>query len=131
VFAHDLADGDGRFTCVVEGDRGHEVVADVRADDVVEEMRVDEAQVAIDGGAGTARKSPCVAVVMWEGAVGVLEEGDCDYEGDVRYAVMLIARVDRGRKKKKKKKVLFLTVDAIDSRTSSLAAFVISRAKNK
>ena len=78
---HHLADGVGRLAGVVEGDRGDEVVAYVRADDVVEEVGVDEAEVAVDGGGGAAGEVPGVVVVVGETAVGVLEEGDCDCWG--------------------------------------------------
>lgn len=63
---------------MVEGDCGHEVVADVRADDVVEEVRVDEAEVAVDGCGGAAGEGPGAVVVVGHAGVGVLEEGYCD-----------------------------------------------------
>jgi len=76
--AHHLADGVRGLAGVVEGDGGDEVVAHVRADDVVEEVRVDEAEVAVNGCGGAAREGPGVVVVVGERAVGVLEEGDGD-----------------------------------------------------
>jgi len=76
VLAHDFANVDGGFAGVVEGDRGHEVVADVGADDVVEEMRVDEAEITIDGCGCAASESPGFGVVMWHACIGVLEESD-------------------------------------------------------
>ena len=69
---------DGSFTGVVERDCGDEVVADVRADDVVEEVGVDEAEVAVDGCGCSARERPGFVVVVRHGCVGVLEEGDRD-----------------------------------------------------
>ena len=78
---HHLADSDRGLGSVVEGDCGDEVVAYVRADDVVEEVRVDEAEVAVDGGGGAAGEVPGVVVVVGEAAVGVLEEGDGDCGG--------------------------------------------------
>lgn len=78
VCTHHLADGIGGLTGVVEGDGGDEVVAHVRADDVVEEVGVDEAEVAVDGCGGAAGEVPGVVVVVGEATVGVLEEGDGD-----------------------------------------------------
>lgn len=69
---------DGGFARVVEGDGGHEVVADVRADDVVEEVRVDESEIAVDGGGCAARECPGAVGVVGEGGIGVLEECYCD-----------------------------------------------------
>lgn len=66
---------------MVEGDCRYEVVADVGADDVVEEMGIDEAEVAVDGGGGATGKGPGAVVVVRERAVGVLEEGNCHWEG--------------------------------------------------
>jgi len=63
---------------VVEGDGGDEVVADVCADYVVEEVRVDEAEVAVDGCGGAAGEGPGAVVVVRHAAVSVLEEGDGD-----------------------------------------------------
>lgn len=57
------------------------MMADVGADDVMEEMGIDEAKVTVNGGSGTAGEGPGVVVVMGEGAVGVLEEGDCHCAG--------------------------------------------------
>jgi hypothetical protein len=79
VLAHHLADCHGGFGSVIEGDRGYEVVADVRANDAVEEMRVDEAQVAVDGGSGAAREGPRIVVVVRKRAISVLEEGNRNY----------------------------------------------------
>lgn len=64
---------------MVEGDGGDEVVADVCADDVVEEMRIDEAEIAINGCGCAASESPGFGVVMWHACIGVLEESDCHY----------------------------------------------------
>lgn len=64
---------------MVERDCGHEMMADVCTDDVVEEMRVDEAEVAVDGGCGAAGESPGFVVVVGHAGVGVLEEGDGHY----------------------------------------------------
>lgn len=78
VGAHHFADGVRGLAGVVEGDCGDEVVAHVGADDVVEEVGVDEAEIAVDGCGGAAGKVPGVVVVVGEAAVGVLEEGDGD-----------------------------------------------------
>lgn len=75
--AHYSANVDGGFAGVVEGDRGDKVMADVCADDVVEEMGIDETEVAIDGCGGTTGEGPGGGVVVGHGCVGVLEEGDC------------------------------------------------------
>ena len=83
MLAHDLADGDGGFFSVVEGDGGDEVVQDVGADDVVEEVGVDESEVTIDGGSGTTGEVPGTVVIVRKGAVGVLEEGDGNWDGNV------------------------------------------------
>ena len=61
---------------MVEGDGRHQVVADVCADDVVEEMCVDEPEIAIDGSSCAASKCPRLVVVVRHRRVGVLEEGD-------------------------------------------------------
>lgn len=61
---------------MVEGDRGHQVVADVCTDDIVEEMCVDEPEIAIDGSSCAASECPRFVVVMRHRCVGVLEEGD-------------------------------------------------------
>ena len=55
---------DGGFAGVIEGDRGDEVVADVGADDVVEEMCIDESEITIDGSSGAASERPRLIVVM-------------------------------------------------------------------
>lgn len=76
MLAHDLADGVGGLAGVVEWDGGDQVVKDMGANNVVEEMGVDEAEVTVNGGGGSTGKVPGLVVVMWEGSVGVLEEGD-------------------------------------------------------
>jgi hypothetical protein len=68
---------------VVKWDGGDEMVADVSADDVVEKMGIDEAEIAVDGGSGATREGPGTIAVVGKRAVGVLEEGDCHYEGTV------------------------------------------------
>jgi hypothetical protein len=78
VLAHHLLDVDGGFTGVVEGDGRDEMMADVGANDVVEEMGVDEAEVSVDGCGGTTSKGPGLVVVVRHGSVGVLEEGNGD-----------------------------------------------------
>lgn len=83
MLAHDAADVDGGFSGVVEGNRGNEMVADVGANDVVEEMSVNEAEIAVDGGSGTTGEGPCLVVVVRHAGVGVLEEGDGNCEGVV------------------------------------------------
>ena len=80
VLIHHAADVLRGLAGVVEGDGGDQVVADVRADDVVEEVGVDEAQVAINGGGRAARERPRLVVVVRHAGVGVLEEGDGNFE---------------------------------------------------
>ena len=67
---------------MVKGDCGDEVVADVGTDDVVEEVRVDESEVAVDGGSCAAREGPGAVGVVGHGGVGVLKEGNCDYDNN-------------------------------------------------
>jgi hypothetical protein len=76
---------------MIERDSRHEMVADVGPDDVMEEVGVNEAEVAVDCGGGAAGEGPGAVAVMREGAVGVLEEGDCDY------GVMKISKTIRDR----------------------------------
>lgn len=49
---------------MVERNGGDEVVADVCANDIVEEMCVDEAQITINGRSRTPSKGPCFVVVV-------------------------------------------------------------------
>jgi len=60
---------------VVEGDRRHQVVADVCADDIVEEMCVDEPEITIDSGSCGTSECPRLVVVVRHRWSGVLEEG--------------------------------------------------------
>jgi hypothetical protein len=64
VCSHYFSDVDRGFAGVIEGDRGDEVVADVGADDVVEEMRIDESEITIDGSSGAASERPRLVIVM-------------------------------------------------------------------
>lgn len=76
VLAHDRLDGLGGLISVVEGDAADVVVEDVGLDDAVEEVSADEAHLTVDGGSGAADKVPLLVVVVREGRVGVLKEGD-------------------------------------------------------
>lgn len=76
VLAHDGLDGLGGLISVVEGDAADVVVKDVGLDDAVEQVSADEAHLTIDGGSGAADKVPLRIVVVREGRVGVLKEGD-------------------------------------------------------
>lgn len=79
MFAHDLLDMDCGLASMIEGNGGNEMMADMCTDDVVEEMSVDEAEVAVDGCSGSASEGPGLVVVVGHRCIGVLEEGDGDY----------------------------------------------------
>lgn len=66
---------------MVEGDCGYEMVADVGADNIVEKMRIDKPEIAVDGCCCSAGEVPGFVVVVRHFAVGVLEEGDGNWEG--------------------------------------------------
>ena len=78
VLSHNFADGIGGLAGVVERNSGDEVVENMGANDVVEEVGIDETEVTIDGGGSSTSEVPGVVVVVWEGSIGVLEEGDGD-----------------------------------------------------
>lgn len=61
---------------MVERNRGDVVMKDVRFDDAVEEVSADEAKLAVDCRCCAAREVPGVALVVWEGGVCVLQEGN-------------------------------------------------------
>lgn len=66
---------------MVMWDHGDVVVQDVCADNVVEEPVVDKADVSVDCGGGSANEVPLLGVVVGEGTVDVVEEGDCHSKG--------------------------------------------------
>jgi len=78
VLAHDLLDGLGGLVGVVEGDGGDVVVENVGLDNAVEKGASDEAKLTVNGSSGTASVGPGVGVVVGQGRVGVLQEGDHD-----------------------------------------------------
>lgn len=78
MLLHDGFDCLGGFVGVIKRDCRDVVVQDVGFNNAVEEVSSDEAEISIDGSGGAASKCPRVAFVVWEGGVGVLEEGDCD-----------------------------------------------------
>lgn len=80
VLAHDLANGDRGLTSVVKGNSRDKVVADVSADDIVEEMGVDETEVSIDGGSSSTSEGPGAVLVVGKGGIGVLEECDGNWK---------------------------------------------------
>lgn len=82
--AHDLLDGLAGLVSVVEGDRRHVVVQDVRLDDAVQQLPPDEPELSVDGGGGAPDVVPRLVGVVRERGVGVLEEGDGNY-GTRRY----------------------------------------------
>ena len=61
---------------MVEGDCGNEVVADVCADDVVEQMSVDESKITVNRGSSSTSESPGLVVVVRHRGIRVLEESD-------------------------------------------------------
>jgi hypothetical protein len=83
VHAHDLLDVLRGLAGVVEGNGGNEVVADVGADDVVEEVSVDEAEITVDGGGCAAGKGPGLVVIVGHASIGVLKEGYCNFAFEI------------------------------------------------
>lgn len=76
--AHDALDGLGGLIGVVEGDVADIVVQNVGLNDTVEDVTADETEVTIDGGGGSTGEVPDLGLVVGEGGVGVLEEGNSD-----------------------------------------------------
>ena len=68
---------------VVEGDLWEQVVDQVVVDNFVEEVATDEAKAAIDCAHGAFAEGPGLFGVVGNLWVGVVEEGDCDYERNV------------------------------------------------
>jgi hypothetical protein len=79
VSAHDALDGLASLIGVVEGDVADIVVQNVGLDDTVEDVATDETEVTIDGGGGSTGEVPDLGLVVGEGGVSVLEEGNGDY----------------------------------------------------
>jgi len=48
-------------------------------DNAVEKLATNEAKLAVDGCGGTTGKGPCLGIVVRQGGVGVLQEGNCNY----------------------------------------------------
>lgn len=69
----------GCFLRMIKRDGGYKVVDDMGSHDVVEEMCVDESEIAIDGGCSTTDKGPLRMGVMRKSAIRMLEKGyeDC------------------------------------------------------
>lgn len=82
VAAHDRLDGLGGLVGVVEGDGADIVVQDVSLDNAVQQVAADESELAVDGRSGALDKGPLLAGVVGQGWVGVLQEGDGDWEND-------------------------------------------------
>ena len=78
MLTHDWLDGLGGLVGIVEGDGGNVVVQHMGLDDAVEEVAADEAELTVDCCSCTAGEGPGLGIVVREGRVGVLEEGDCD-----------------------------------------------------
>lgn len=83
VVAHDGLDGLAGLIGVVEGDVADIVVQNVGLDDAVEDVTADEAEVTVDGGGSAAGKVPHLGLVVGEGGVGVLQEGNGDCKTDI------------------------------------------------
>lgn len=83
VATHNGLDGLGSLVGVVEGDGADVVVQDVGLDDAVQQVTADEAELAVDGCGGALDKAPLLAGVVGQRRVGVLEEGDGDWENDM------------------------------------------------
>jgi hypothetical protein len=81
VVAHNALDGLAGLVGVVEGDVADIVVQHVGLDDTVEDVAADEAEVTVDGSGGTTGEVPDLGLVVREGRVGVLQEGDGDWKG--------------------------------------------------
>ena len=62
--AHDGLDSLGGFVGVVEGNGADVVVQDVGFDDAVEQGAADESELAVNGGCGSASKTPRLGSVM-------------------------------------------------------------------
>lgn len=79
VLAHDLLDSLGGFVGVVEWDGADVVVGNVSLDNAVKQVTTDKAEFTVDSGSGTADVVPGLVVVVREGRIGVLQEGDGNY----------------------------------------------------
>lgn len=80
VAAHHALDGLASLIGVVEGDVADIVVQDVSLDDAVEDVTTDEAEVTVDGGSSATGEVPDLRLVVGEGRIGVLQEGDGNYK---------------------------------------------------
>lgn len=76
VLAHDGLNGLAGLVGVVEGDVADIVVQHVGLDDAVEDVTTNEAEVTVDGGSSAAGEVPHLGLVVGEGGVGVLQEGN-------------------------------------------------------
>lgn len=76
--AHHGPDGVRSLVSVIEGDLGDVVVENVSLDDAVEKSASDETKLAVDGGGSSTSVCPGVGIVMRQGGIGVLQEGDGD-----------------------------------------------------
>lgn len=72
VLAHDLLDMDRGLASVVKRNGRDQVMANVGANNVVEEMGINETEITIDCRSRSTRKCPLVVAVMWERSIGVL-----------------------------------------------------------
>lgn len=76
VITHDWLDGLGSFISVIEWNSGDKVVKDMSLNDTMEELSSDKSEFTVDGSSSATGKVPSLGVVVGEGGVSVLEEGN-------------------------------------------------------
>lgn len=76
MLAHDDLDGLGRLISVVEGNGGDVVVKNMGLDNAVEKSASDESEFTVNGGSSATSVGPGLSIVVRQGGVGVLQEGN-------------------------------------------------------
>lgn len=76
MLAHDTLDGFRGLISVVEGNGGDVVVENMGLDDAMEESTSDEAKLAVNSSSSSTSVGPGLCVVVRQGGVGVLQEGN-------------------------------------------------------
>lgn len=76
MLTHDFLDRFRRLIRVVEWNSGYIMVENMGLDNTVEHVASDEAKFTVDGCGGSTDIGPRFTLVVGEGGVGVLEEGD-------------------------------------------------------